>query len=126
MVTSNGTPIFSTTRLNALKGFIVMALLHDGTDHPRWGSMLNRIGNRNLVQIRLDPDITKSVGLGVFDKVFEKADAKRLFFDEVVWLPQVAECPENGYASCPDCGGTSNLVDSIGKFKDTRITFIET
>jgi len=105
--TSDGTPIFATERLNALKGMIAMALLHHGTNHPRWGGMLKRIGNRTLVQIRMHPDTP----LSVFHNVFANADTKRMFFDEAVWLPQKAN------PDCPDCG------DSNPKwtFADTRV-----
>jgi hypothetical protein len=118
-VTSHGTPIFSTTRLNAIKGFVTLALLHHGLDHPRWGTMLTRIDNRNLIQIRMDPDFADSLGMTVFDRVFEKADRERLFFDDVVWLPEEEESPETGYPHCPDCGGTGDLRDSIGKFENS-------
>ena len=117
-VTSNGTPIFSTTRLNAIKGFVMLALLHHGSDHPRWGNLLRVIGNRNLVQFRLDPDISEHLHLGVFDKVFANADRERILFDETVWLPQVEDSPKNGFPTCPECHG--NLRDSIGRFDDTR------
>lgn len=120
-VTSDGTPIFATTRLNALKGFIAMAILHHETEHPRWGELLERIGNRNLIQIRMDPDLASTLRLGVFDKVFGEGDQERILFDEVVWLPQKPDCPENGYAPCPDCGGTGNLRDATGNSEDTRI-----
>ena len=118
-VTSDGTPIFSTTRLNAIKGFVMLALLHHGSNHPRWGKMLVRIGNRNLVLVRMDPDIEQTLGMPFFSKVLKKADQQRLFFDEVVWLPQEPDCPENGFATCPDCGGTGDLTNAIGKFRDT-------
>jgi len=108
-VTSRGAPIFATTRLNAVKGFILLALLHHGTRHPRWGPLLGRIGNRNLVQIRLDPDLAATMGLGVFDRVFERCDQERVLFDETVWLPQAEEGPRTGYPPCPDCGGTGDL-----------------
>lgn len=120
-VTSHGTPIFATTRLNAIKGFLTLALLHHGSRHPRWGSMLSRIGKRNLVQLRMDPDFAETLGMKVFDCVFEKADRDKLFFDEVVWLPQDQECPQTGYHACPDCGGTGDLRDAIGKFTDTKL-----
>lgn len=120
-VTSHGTPIFATSRLNAIKGFLTLALIHHGSEHPRWGNMLTRIGKRNLIQLRLDPDFTETLGLKVFDRVFENADKDRLFFDEVVWLPQDQECPDTGYAHCPDCGGTGDLCNAIGKFDDTRL-----
>ena len=83
--------------------------------------MLSRIGKRNLVQLRLDPDLGETLGLTVFDRVFEGADRARLFFDEVVWLPQDQESPETGYPSCPDCGGTGDLRDAVGRFRDTRL-----
>ncbi len=98
-VGSAGAPIFSTARLNALKGFISLALLHRDSSHPRWGKLLERIGDRTLVQVRMDPDVGHSLGLKVFDRVFGEADKERVLFDEAVWLPQLPE-PE-----CPDCGG---------------------
>ncbi len=116
-VTSDGTPIFATTRLNALKGFIAMALLHHASSAPRWKGLLARIGNRNLVQVRLDPDLASSLGLRVFDRVLSGADTDRILFDETVWLPQAATA---GTAPCPDCRGTGRLRDSIGTFPDTR------
>lgn len=121
-VTSHGTPIFATARLNATKGYLILAILHHKSSHPRWGKMLTQIANRNLVQIRMDPDFTETMNLSVFDRVFAQADQKRLFFDEAVWLPQKQECPETGYPICPDCGGTGDLTNAIGKFEDTRIT----
>lgn len=115
-VTSNGTPIFSTTRLNALKGFVALTLLHYGSYHPRWGGLLNRVGNRNLVQIRLHPDLE----LPVFDRVLV-GDSERIFCDEAVWLPQDPEGSATGRTPCPDCGGTGDLRDAIGLFPDTRL-----
>jgi len=119
-VTSDGTPIFATSRLNAIKGFIALAIIHHGSEHPRWGHLLKRIGNRNLIQVRMDPDFSRTMGMTVFDRVFQGADQERLLFDETVWLPQAQECPDTGYPPCPDCGGTGNLLDALGKFDDTR------
>jgi proteasome lid subunit RPN8/RPN11 len=116
-VTSDGTPIFATTRLNALKGFLSLALLHYGSNHPRWGGLAKRIGNRNLVQIRMDPDLP----LRVFDRVFGGGDRERILFDDVVWLPQQPDCPANGFPTCPDCGGTGDLRRAKGTFTDTRL-----
>jgi len=114
-VTSHGSPIFSTTRLNALKGAIAMALLHHPTDHPRWGALLQRIGNRNLVQIRMDPDLATTLGFTVFDRVFGPGDRERILMDEAVWLPQEPE------GDCPECHGTGDLCNAIGAFTDTRL-----
>lgn len=114
--TSDGTPIGSTSRLNSLKFFVAMALLHHGTRHARWGDMLTRIGNRNLVQLRLHPDFA----LPAFDRAFRNADPERVFCDEAVWLAQLPDHPSNGYPACPDCGGSGNLKKSVGAWEDTR------
>lgn len=116
-VTSDGTPISSTTRLNSTKFSLAMALLHHGTTHPRWGRLLERIGNRNLVQLRLDPDLA----LPVFDRVLA-GDRDRIFFDEAVWLPQQPEGLASGRPSCPDCGGTGDLRTALGTIEDTRVS----
>lgn len=119
-VTSDGTPIWSTERLNALKGEIVMAIIHHGTGHPRYGKLLSEIGPRNLVQIRMDPHVDRTLGLVAFNKVFAEGDPGRILYDEAIWLPQKPDCPANGYPACPDCGGTGDLRDAIGTFRDTR------
>lgn len=115
-VTSHGTPVFSTTRLNALKGFIALALLHYGGSHPRWSQWLESVKNRNLVQIRMDPELD----LRVFQRTFAGADSQRIFCDETVWLPQVPRCATASEPACPDCGGTGDLRNCIGTFDDTR------
>lgn len=116
-VSSDGTPISSTTRLNATKFVLAMALLHHGTTHPRWGRLLERVGNRNLVQLRLDPDLS----LPVFDRVLA-GDRKRILFDEAVWLPQLPEGPTTGRPACPDCGGAGDLRAAVGTIDDTRLS----
>jgi molybdopterin/thiamine biosynthesis adenylyltransferase len=114
-VTSDATPISSTTRLNATKFVLAMALLHHGTTHPRWGRLLERVGNRNLVQLRFDPDLA----LPVFDRVLA-GDRDRILFDEAVWLPQLPEGPGTGRPVCPDCGGGGDLRAALGTIADTR------
>jgi hypothetical protein len=116
-VTSAGTPIGSTSRLNASKFFVAMALLHHGTAHPRWGDLLRQIGNRNLIQLRMHP----SVELPAFRRVFGDADLDRILCDEAVWLPQRPDTPTNGFPNCPDCGGGGDLRRAAGTFRDTRV-----
>jgi len=116
-VTSDGTPICATTRLNALKAFMSLAILHHGTCHPRWGGFLERVGNRNLIQIRMDPDIP----LKIFEKVFGGGMKDRILFDEAVWLPQDPDGP-NGRPTCPDCGGIGDLRREHASLLDTRIS----
>ncbi|TWU20731.1 ThiF family adenylyltransferase [Bythopirellula polymerisocia] len=119
-VGSSAAPVCATQRLAGLESFMLMALLHHGTNHPRFGGLLGRIGNRNLIQIRMDPDIAASLGLRVFDRVFGTVDHERTLFDDVVWLPQEPENGKKDRPICPECGGNGDLHSALGKFKDTR------
>jgi proteasome lid subunit RPN8/RPN11 len=107
-VGSEGTPFASTARLNALKQFVALALLHHGSEDRRWGRMLKRIGNRSLIQLRLHPDFE----LPSFDGLGHPND-RRVFCDDTVWMSQEAE------KGCPDCGGTGDLRQLMGKCADT-------
>jgi hypothetical protein len=111
-VGSGGTPYVSTARLNALKQFVALALLQYGSRHARWGELLERIRSRNLVQVRLDPDIP----LPGFAGLSETDD--RLFCDEAVWLRH-----DHGreVRPCPDCGGRGDLRTAVGTIADTRV-----
>lgn len=115
-VTSAGTPIGATARLNALKFWVTLALLHHGTNHPRWSRMLQRLGSRNLAQIRMDPDFE----MPSLTRALAGADPARTVFDETVWLPQLPDNPANGLSTCPECQGTGDLRSAIGTFADTR------
>ena len=119
-VGSVGTPITATVQLNAMKGWIAMAILHHGTDHPRWGSLLARLDARTLVTTRLDPDFGRTIGIGLFDDAL--GHDGRFVFGETMWRPQKPDRPENGYSTCPECGGTGDLRRAIGTIPDTRVT----
>ena len=121
-VGSAGSPICSTTRLNSLTASIVLAILHHGTNHPRWGSLLCRIGNRNLIQVRCHPDAERHLALTNFSESLEGAFDPQIYFDETIWRAQAPEHPNTGYARpCPDCGGHGNLARCKGTFADTRV-----
>ncbi|GHU30474.1 hypothetical protein AGMMS50256_17470 [Betaproteobacteria bacterium] len=106
-VTSHGSPIFSAMRLNALAGWVLLALLHHGSSHSRWGSLLQRIGKRNFVRLRMDPDLSKTMGITAFDKA--SAGQACYLFDDVLWQEQEAEAPPATGYHCLDCGGTGDL-----------------
>lgn len=121
-VTSAGSPISTTSFLNATCEFIALAIIHYGTDNARWGQVLTRIGNRNLAQLRTDPDIHRTLGLPNFEEAFRGVQSNMIFANEVIWREQLPESPETGYAyRCPDCGGSGNLREAAGRFEDTRI-----
>jgi hypothetical protein len=117
-VGSAGTPIFATTRLNAIKGFVALALLHAGTSHPRWGKLLVPVADRNLVMVRMDPDLASQLGLSVFDRTFGDSN-RRVYFDETIWTPVTPDDGVDGADLCPDCWGTGDLRSVAGSFKDT-------
>lgn len=125
-VTSRGTPIFATSRLNAIKGFLALALLHHAEDDQppaeptRFTGLARRIGDRNLLQIRMGPDLAETLGIKTFDRVFRHADHRSLLFDETIWRPQQPQAGAGGKPPCPDCGGTGNLRDARATFIDTR------
>lgn len=48
-VTSHGSPIFSGETLNNTAGAVAIAILPHGTNHPRWGTVIQRAGNLNFV-----------------------------------------------------------------------------
>ena len=112
-VGSAGTPLSSTARLNALKQFVAMALLHHGTGHQRWGRVLTRLAKCNLAQIRLTPDLQ----LPAFQKAFKRASTSMVVCDETIWVPYKLA---RGKSGCPDCGATGNLRRVMGRFSDTR------
>jgi proteasome lid subunit RPN8/RPN11 len=120
--TTAGAQYIATPRLNATKLTVAMAILHHGTPHPFWGPLLARIGQRNCIQIRCDPNISEELGLFNFDEALSGGKAEQIFFDETIWRPQHPENISNGYTyNCPDCGGTGDLRLAVAKFGDTRL-----
>jgi proteasome lid subunit RPN8/RPN11 len=117
-VGSAGTPIFATTRLNAIKGFVTLALLHAGGSHPRWGELLRPVANRNLVMIRMSPDFASRLGLDVFERAFGAAN-DRVYFDETIWTTITPDDGKDGTDFCPECSGTGRLRDAKGSYRDT-------
>jgi hypothetical protein len=122
-VTSNGAPIFAAQMLNAALGQILLAVAHHGTRHPKYGKWVRRMGNRNLQLIRMDPDFDGFMKRPVFgQRLAGAAEPDAFFMTDSIF---VAQTPDRGQSEtrpvCPDCGGTGDLSDSLGKFKDTRI-----
>ena len=97
-------------------GMVSLAILHHGSDHPRWGPMLARIGKRNLIQMKLWPDMA----LPSVERAFAGADAERLLMGHTAWLPQVPDHPDLRTSSkpCPDCMGTGVLRNCVGTFNN--------
>lgn len=123
-VTSDGTPMMATDRLNASKQVVTLALLHSlnvtaDPDHPatrRWRRTMETLTDRNLVLTRLDPDSP----LPSFRPLQAVLDG-RCVMDDTVWVKPTPDGPDEPGSPCPDCRGTCNLADVIGTFADTRV-----
>jgi hypothetical protein len=121
-VTSHGAPIFAAQMLNAVLGQITLAVAHHESGHPRYGNWLTRMGDRNLALLRIDPDFDEFMGRPVFGKRLAGANEPDAFFMmDTLFL---AQTPDAGQSEsrpvCADCGGTGDLGNAIGNFRDTR------
>jgi len=119
-VTSDGTPIFATTRVNSTKGQIaLMLLLYHEDKNCVYNDILDKVADRNFVMIRMSPLADKSLSIGIFNEaVCTKSGL--CFFDETVWIPQTPNDGNDGCPLCPMCGGTGDLLALKGNIKDTR------
>ena len=122
-VTSHGAPIFGAQMLNAVIGHIVLAVAHHGSGHGRFGQVVSRLGNRNLILIRMDPDFDDFIGWPAFSRPLTGANnAEAFFMLDSVFLAQTSDCGQTeSRPVCPDCGGKGDLRLAIGTFEDTRI-----
>lgn len=109
-VTSSCSTIFSAQRVNALCGQVALMLLQYGSKNGRYGRILDRVADRNFIQVKITP-FSNVIKNSIFDEAFDKEFA---FCDSTVWIPQE---PNN---DCPLCGGEGNLLKSKDKIKDTR------
>ena len=117
-VTSDSSDYFSSLRMNSIEGKIaLMLLMYHEDDRSRYNKMLDKVADRNFVQIRMSPFVGEHLGLHVFDRAMAHNYS---FFDESVWIPQVPNNEANGYKKCPLCGGTGDLLALKGTIADTR------
>lgn len=121
-VTSEGAPLYSTDRLNALKAHVAMAMLLHGTS-SRLGGELAQIGQRNLILTSFAPDCEEKLGLRVFSCMtagLEDAGRAAMPMEQTLFLHQTPDRPENGFDHCPYCGGVGDLRLLRGLNADTR------
>ena len=119
-VTSHGTPIFATTRVNAAKGQIaLMLLLYNEDETCVYNDMLDQVTDRNFAMIRMSPNVDKELGISIFNEAVRN-DSGLAFFDETVWIPQTPDNGADGQPVCPLCGGIGDLLALKGNIRDTR------
>ncbi|SOD73526.1 JAB domain-containing protein similar to deubiquitination enzymes [Jatrophihabitans sp. GAS493] len=129
-VSSHGTPFYATARLNAAKHQLAIGLLTRlsrvrDVNHPsvpRVDAFLDAVAERNLILIGLDTEIGTTLGLKLFETAVAESTAGVLAADLALYRPQKPDRPDsNGYPTCPDCGGTGDLSDCVGRLGDTRV-----
>lgn len=103
-VTSHGSPISSTERINSIVAFLTLAILHHGSGHPRWDGIARELATRNLIQFRMHPDASLG-GFGTGTDPISRFDAVRS------WRLRPLD-GAGGRPRCPDCGGTGVLRDA--------------
>jgi len=122
-VTSHGTPLLATNRLNELKSIVMLSMIH-GTSPAadlaqpatgRWSSVLDYVAPRNFVQVGLEPLHDPVLGLRVFRSVAELDPRGRLGMDQTIWHDKTAR------GDCPDCGGSGDLTKAIGSIPNTTL-----
>lgn len=130
-VGSAGAPIWATARLNTLKLPIVLGLIHTTSrvaraDHPatqRFRRVIESVANQNLVIASLDPDIHTTLGMKMFEQSTIDGDGNAVVagapVETILWRRPTPDNPDNGAAQCPDCGGTGDLSESMGRFTST-------
>ncbi|MDA1054278.1 MAG: ThiF family adenylyltransferase [Planctomycetota bacterium] len=103
--TANGSLPFAAQMVDANVGHLAVGILHKwhGATENRFAQWIDRLGDRNFVQIRMDPDYR----LGdddLFGRVFGH-DEQTFCFD-TIWQPGSAELNPH----CPDCHGRGATV----------------
>ena len=111
-VGSVGTPICTTDFLNAAKTYITLALLHAGLDNARFGSEIDLLADRNLVQMKT----SRACALKIFDSAqFTQPERFPLFSEAFLKVRPRGDCP--------DCGGTGHLRDAARRLSSTYFIF---
>jgi len=92
-IPSTGGTIFDLRLVDAVAGPIIIGIFTAGADN-RFGQLIKQLGNRNLLQVKMDPEYR----LGQQDIFGQHLGPDHFAFNTIA-LPMD---PEEG---CPDCGG---------------------
>lgn len=95
---SDGCTIFDVSLLDAIAGMLAMGLLTRGSDN-RFGRLIDELGDRNFIQVQLDPSWNLA-GVNPVRKYLGVADDCPAFF---AWNTIARRDPDGGRQYCPDC-----------------------
>ena len=103
-ISSDGGTIFDLRSVDSVAGHIALGLLTRGADN-RYGRLIDQLGNRNLLQIKNDPEYTMN-GKDIFGKY--------LGSDEANFFPTIALAMERD-PNCPDCSSMHSNTNRSGQ-----------
>jgi hypothetical protein len=104
-ISSTGGTIFDLRIADAVAGQIALGLLTHGADN-RMGKLIAKLGNRNLLQTKIDPDYTLG-GKDIFRRYL--GDNPANFSFTTIALPMERD------PNCPDCSAMHNTQAEIGR-----------
>jgi molybdopterin/thiamine biosynthesis adenylyltransferase len=113
---ANGSLPFAAQMVDSIVGHLAVGLVHKwhGAPENRFAQWIDRLGDRNFIQVRMDPDYR----LGdddIFGRVFGH-DEQTFCFD-TIWQPGSAELNPR----CPDCHGRGAMVEGRWREETTEI-----
>ena len=109
-VSSDGGTIFDIHLVDSIAGHICLGILNRGADN-RYGSLIDQLGNRNLLQVKIDPNYRLN-GKDIFRQYL--GDHPANFSFNAIALSMEREI------DCPDCAHLHPEVDSQKFQNDTQ------
>ncbi len=101
-VSSDGGTIFDLHLVDSIAGHISLGILNRGSDN-RYGTLIEQLGNRNLLQVKNDPNYTLN-GKDIFKQYL--GDNPANFSFTTIALPMDREL------DCPDCARLHREIDN--------------
>jgi molybdopterin/thiamine biosynthesis adenylyltransferase len=95
---SDGCTIFDITLLDSIAGMLAVALLTRGADN-RFGRWIEQLGDRNFLQVQLDPSWSLNGRNPIRELLGVNPDAPAWF----AWNVAVQADPDRGTLPCQDC-----------------------
>ncbi len=95
---SDGTTIFEHSFIDVITGQLVLGLLTRGAEN-RYGRLIEKLGDRNFLHAKLDPDYRWNGRDVIREKLGVPADNDAFF----AWNIAARRDPDGGEPPCPDC-----------------------
>lgn len=91
-VSSAGGTIFDLRLVDAIAGPLAVGLLTRGS-HNRYGRLIDQLGNRNLLQVKMDPEYTLN-GRDIFKEYLGDTPANFSFTTIALEMEREVDCPD--------------------------------